>query len=70
MYAPYSYYYEAYHGSQLTPDQWPAAALEAEAYIDLLTFGRLKNGAPVTLSLIHIFFRFGRCGHLSPELCD
>ena len=48
MYAPYSYYYEVYHGSQLTPDQWPAAAREAEAYIDLLTFGRLKNGAPVT----------------------
>lgn len=48
MYAPYSYYYEVYHGSQLTPDQWPAAAREAEAYIDLLTYQRLKNGAPVT----------------------
>ena len=48
MYTSYSYYYETFRGSQLAPDQWPAAAREAEAYIDLLTCQRLREGSPVT----------------------
>lgn len=48
MYTDYRFYYEVYKGNQLTMEQWPAAAREAEAYIDLLTYQRLREGAPVT----------------------
>jgi len=46
MYADYAYYKGTYHGAQLTEEQWPAAAREADACVDALTFGRLKQGAP------------------------
>lgn len=47
MYADYAYYQGAYHGTLLTADQWDAAARVADAWIDVLTFCRLKHGAPV-----------------------
>lgn len=47
MYADYTYYQGTYYGSLLTEEQWPAAAREADAWVDRLTFGRLRKGAPV-----------------------
>ena len=47
MYADYAYYQGTYHGTALTEEQWPAAAREADAWIDRLTLGRLHHGAPV-----------------------
>lgn len=47
MYADFSYYQGAYLGTQLTEEQWPAAAREADAWLDRLTFDRLRQGASV-----------------------
>lgn len=47
MYADFSYYQGTYLGTQLTEEQWPAAAREADAWLDRLTLGRLQRGAPV-----------------------
>ena len=47
MYADYAYYQGTYHGTALTEAQWPAAAREADAWLDRLTLGRLQRGAPV-----------------------
>lgn len=47
MYADYSYYQGTYLGTQLTENQWLATARESDAWMDRLTFGRLRRGAPV-----------------------
>ena len=47
MYADYAYYQGTYHGTALSEEQWPAAAREADAWLDRLTLGRLQRGAPV-----------------------
>ena len=47
MYADYAYYQGNYCGTALTEEQWPAAAREADAWLDRLTLGRLQRGAPV-----------------------
>lgn len=47
MYADFAYYQGAYLGARLTEAQWPAAARQADAWLDRLTFGRLRRGAPV-----------------------
>lgn len=47
IYADYSFYSEVYQGN-LTSVQFAPAARDASAYIDQITFGRLKRGAPVT----------------------
>ena len=47
MYADYTYYQGTYHGTALSEAQWPAAAREADAWLDRLTLGRLRRGAPV-----------------------
>lgn len=47
MYADYAYYQGTYCGSLLTEEQWPAASRAADAYIDRITFDRLRHGAPV-----------------------
>lgn len=46
MYADYAYYQGTYLGDLLTETQWPAAARQADAWLDRLTFGRLHRGAP------------------------
>lgn len=48
MYVEYSYYTGTYCGSAISEEEWPAVEREAAAYIDQLTFGRLKRGEPVT----------------------
>lgn len=47
MYAEYVYYKSAYAGDLLDEEDWPAAIRAADAYIDLVTFGRLRRGWPV-----------------------
>lgn len=47
MYADFSYYQGTYLGTQLTEEQWPAAAREADAWLDRLTLDRLRQGASV-----------------------
>ena len=47
MYTEYAYYKGAYFGTLIGEDQWPAAARAADAYLDLVTFGRLQHGWPV-----------------------
>lgn len=47
MYADYVYYKITYQGGLLTEEQWPAAARTADAWLNRLTFGRLRHGAPV-----------------------
>ena len=47
MYAEYVYYKSAYAGDLLDEEDWPAAIRAADAYIDLVTFGRLRCGWPV-----------------------
>lgn len=46
MYADFAYYQGTYLGAQLTESQWLAAARQADAWLDRLTFGRLQCGAP------------------------
>ncbi len=48
MYAAYDFYRDSYGGSQILPDDWPLLARQVDAYIDLVTYGRLQRGAPVT----------------------
>ena len=47
MYADYAYYTGTYCGTLIQEAQWPAAARAADAYLDLVTFGRLLHGWPV-----------------------
>lgn len=48
VYADYTYYQVCYGGSSLELPQFIAAARRASAYIDMITWGRLKRGWPVT----------------------
>lgn len=47
MYADYAYYQGTYYGSLLNEEHWPAASRAADAYIDRITFDRLRHGAQV-----------------------
>ena len=48
MYADFTDYQGAYCGTLITTQgQWMPAVREACAYLDSITFGRLKCGAPV-----------------------
>ena len=42
MYAEYAYYKSTYCGDLIREEQWTAAARTADAYLDLVTFGRLQ----------------------------
>ncbi|MDO5385584.1 MAG: hypothetical protein Q4F08_12065 [Rikenellaceae bacterium] len=44
-YADYEFYTGVYGGKAIPAQDWPALAMGASAYIDLLTFGRLAQGA-------------------------
>lgn len=48
VYADYAFYTDTYLGTAIGIDEWPALALRASAYLDRLTFGRLKEGAAIT----------------------
>lgn len=48
LYADYDYYQGAYHGALISADDWPHREREASAFIDRITFGRLRRGWNVT----------------------
>ncbi len=48
MYADYVFYVEAYGGENIPPLDWPRISRHADAYLDRLTYNRLRNGAVVT----------------------
>lgn len=43
IYADYSYYKDDFQGNRIPEDDWPACAREASAYIDCITYDRLKG---------------------------
>lgn len=43
IYADYEFYITVYAGNRITEAEWPACAREASAYIDCITYGRLKG---------------------------
>lgn len=43
IYADYSYYKDDFQGNRIAEADWPACAREASAYIDCITYGRLKG---------------------------
>lgn len=48
MYADYAFYVEAFGGELIQSLDWPAVSRRADAYLDRLTYNRLRNGAVVT----------------------
>lgn len=48
MYADYVFYVEAYGGEGIPPLDWPRISRHADAYLDRLTYNRLRNGAVIT----------------------
>lgn len=48
MYADYTYYQQSYRGEAVPEQEWPRMAVQADAFIDAITFGRLHHGWMVT----------------------
>lgn len=48
MYADYAFYAEIFGGELIQPLDWPAVSRRADAYLDRLTYNRLRNGTVVT----------------------
>lgn len=48
MYADYVFYVEAYGEEGIPPLDWPRISRHADAYLDRLTYNRLRHGAVVT----------------------
>ena len=48
MSAEYGFFVEAYGGEGIPPLDWPRISRHADAYLDRLTYNRLRNGAVVT----------------------
>lgn len=48
LYADFAYYQGTYHGALISAADWPLREREASAFIDRITFGRLRHGWEVT----------------------
>ena len=48
MYADYDYYQNSYKGTLIADTDWPRREREASAFIDRITYGRLRHGWAVT----------------------
>lgn len=42
-YADYAYYTDSYHGSAVTEQEWPRLSIQASAYLDMITMGRIQR---------------------------
>lgn len=42
-YVDYKYYHESYHGDLISAEDFKQAEKEAEAYVDAITFGRIRK---------------------------
>lgn len=68
MYADYTYYTDVYCGDAVTSDAWPRLAVQASAYLDRLTLGRLagREDVPDTVrmavcAVAEVLQRFAAC---------
>lgn len=48
MYADYAFYVETFGGELIQPLDWPAVSRRADAYLDRLTYNRLRNDDAMT----------------------
>ena len=48
MYADYAFYVETFSGELIQSLDWPAVSRRADAYLDRLTYNRLRNDDAVT----------------------
>lgn len=48
MYADYAFYVEIFGGELIRSLDWPAVSRRADAYLDRLTYNRLRNNDAVT----------------------
>ncbi|MFQ9519164.1 MAG: hypothetical protein ACLU4W_04970 [Acutalibacteraceae bacterium] len=48
MYANYAFYIEDYGGELISSLDWPRISCQADAYLDRLTYNRLRRGSAVT----------------------
>jgi len=48
LYADYDYYQSTYHGTLISAANWPRLERDASAFVDRITFGRLRHGWGVT----------------------
>ena len=48
LYATYDFYQSTYHGTLISAADWTHREREASAFIDRITFGRLRHGWEVT----------------------
>lgn len=46
-YADYGYYLNEFNGDKITEERWLPAIREADAFINMITFERLKNAAEI-----------------------
>ena len=42
-YADYAYYTDSYHGSAVAEQEWPRLSIQASAYLDMITMGRIQR---------------------------
>ena len=42
-YADYAYYTDSYLGSAVTEQEWPRLSIQASAYLDMITMGRIQR---------------------------
>lgn len=48
MYADYAFYAERYGGEMVSATDWPHVSRRSDAYLDRLTYNRLRRGSAVT----------------------
>ncbi len=48
MYADYAFYVETFGGELIQSLDWPAVSRRSDAYLDRLTYNRLRRGSAVT----------------------
>lgn len=52
MYATYEDYTNTYGGSTISSEDWPRLEVRAAAYIDEITYERLKDGRPIPQEVV------------------
>lgn len=66
-YVDYEYYTGDYHGKQIDRDSFPHVELEAEAYVNAITFGRVKRQESVPDSVKNAICAAAECMHKYQE---
>ena len=66
-YVDYKYYTETYHGNQIDQASFLHVELEAEAYVNAITFGRVKRQESVPDSVKNAICAAAECMHKYQE---